>query len=205
MSDDSDAEIEPSAVFKTAVSFAAQTYEIVIARWGDKNTLPCLHTLLVFYRFMLRCSAGRKHLEDSFPWENTALLLNYLLRTSDTQPRLDTEQIPGPEKGEAHPLPEDYAMRGLVYTTDYFPANWFDNTAIDDDEKYFEPASTVGKRGERILWLGHSIALAERRLFWDAHARHFSTKSNDNSGIQHEPAAPPASDSTVATNEIQEP
>lgn len=205
MSEDSDAEIEPSAAFKTAVSFAARTYEIVIARWGDKNTFPCLHTLLVFYRFMLRCSAGRKYLEDSFPWEQTALMLNYLLRTCDFPPRLDTEQIPGPEKGEAHPLPEDYAMRGLIYTEDYFPANWFDNTAIDDDEKYFEPASTVGKRCERILWLGHSIALAQRRLYWDAHARQFSTQSNTNSRLQHEPVAPVASGFPVATNEIENP
>ncbi|EFY90689.1 hypothetical protein MAC_03269 [Metarhizium acridum CQMa 102] len=135
--------------FNTAVGFAARTYEIVIARWGDKNTLPCLHTLLVFYWFMMDFDVGRQYLEDSLPWEQTALLLNYLLRTSEFTPRLDTPEIPWPEGGKAHHLPEDYAMRGLIYTGTYFPKKWIDNTAIDDDEKYFEPASTHGNEEKK--------------------------------------------------------
>ncbi|KAF5132832.1 EST/SMG-like protein 1 [Metarhizium anisopliae] len=165
--------------FKTAVRFTARTYEIVIARWGDKNTFPCLHTLLVFYWFMMDFDVGRQYLEGSLPWEQTALLLNYLLRTSEYTPRLDTPEIPWPEVGKAHPLPEDYAMRGLIYTGTYFPKKWFDNTAIDDEEKYFEPASTVSKRCERILWLGYSMAMRKRRLHWDKNTKQFSAKSNE--------------------------
>ncbi|KAG8412990.1 hypothetical protein J3458_013413 [Metarhizium acridum] len=165
--------------FKTTVGFAARTYEVVIARSGDKNTLPCLHTLLVFYWFMMDFDVGRQYLEDSLPWEQTALLLNYLLRTSEFTPRLDTPEIPWPEDGKAHPLPEDYAMRGLIYTGTYFPKKWFDNTAIDEDEKYFEPASTVSERCERILWLGYSVAMRKRRLHWDENTGQFSTKSNE--------------------------
>ncbi|KID87696.1 hypothetical protein MGU_05345 [Metarhizium guizhouense ARSEF 977] len=192
--------------FKTAVGFAARTYEIVIARWGDKNTLPCLHTLLVFYWFMMDFDVGRQYLEDSLPWEQTALLLNYLLRTSEFTPRLDTPEIPWPEGGKAHPLPEDYAMRGLIYTGTYFPKKWFDNTAIDDDEKYFEPASTVGKRCERILWLGHSIAMKKRQLHWDKHARQFSTKGeNHNDELEDEPVELAASVTDVASTEPANP
>jgi hypothetical protein len=77
-------------------------------------------------------------------------------------------------------LSDNYAMRGLVYIGTYFPKKWFANTAIDDDEKYFESASTVGKRCERILWLGYRIAMGKRKLCWDRHAREFSTKSNAN-------------------------
>ncbi|KID62995.1 hypothetical protein MBR_09918, partial [Metarhizium brunneum ARSEF 3297] len=165
--------------FKTAVGFAASTYEIVIARSGDKNTLPCLHTLLVFYWFMMDFEVGRQYLEGSIPWEQTALLLNYLLRTSEFKPRLHTPEIPWPEGGKAHPLPEDYAMRGLIYTANYFPGKWFKNAAIDDDEKYFEPASTVSKRCERILWLGYSMAMRKRRLHWDQNTKQFSAKSNE--------------------------
>ncbi|KID97277.1 hypothetical protein MAJ_06764, partial [Metarhizium majus ARSEF 297] len=186
--------------FNTAVRFAARTYEIVIARWGDKNTLPCLHSLLVFYWFMMDFDVGRQYLEDSLPWEQTALLLNYLLRTSEFTPRLDTTEIPWPEGGKAHPLPEDYAMRGLIYTGTYFPKKWFDDTAIDDDEKYFEPASTVGKRCERILWLGHSIAMKKRQLHWDKQTRKFSIKGgNHNDELEEEPVklAAPISNSLI--------
>lgn len=177
--DSSKANINPSATFKTAVLFAARTFKIIIARCGDNNTLPCLHILLVFYWFMIDFDAGKQYLVDLLPWEQTALLLNYLLRTSEVAPRLDTDEIPWPEGGIAHPLPEDYAMRGLIYTEDYYPNKWFDNTAIDENERYFEPASTVVKRRERILWLGHSIALKKGNLFWDKNSKEFSAKSTD--------------------------
>ncbi|GAB0134797.1 epichloenin A synthetase [Epichloe bromicola] len=175
MSGSSEATAEPNSTFDTAISFAEQTYKIVIERWGDKNTLPCLHTTLVFYLFMTQRPAAMKHLEDKFPWKLTSVLLNYLLRTCDFALRIDTTDFPGPEKKEPpHPLPEDYAMRGLIYAEDYFPRNWFDNDKIDDDEKYFEPASTKDKRCERILWIGRMIARHGNWLLWDAATRQFT-------------------------------
>ncbi|OWT42552.1 TPR-like protein [Pochonia chlamydosporia 170] len=191
MDDNCEANTKSCANFKTSVEFAARTFKIVIARCGDKNILPCLHTLLVFYWFMMDFDAGQQYLEDSLPWEETAQLLNHLLRTSKVAPRLDTDEIPWPEGGFAHPLPEDYAMRGLIYTKNYYPNKWFDNTEIEDDEKYFEPASTVVNRCERILWLGYSIALKKKgKLVWDEHAKQFSTKSNDIDARQNEPGTP---------------
>ena len=56
------------------------------------------------------------------------------------------------------PLPEDYAMRGLIWAANYFPSDWVSNDEVDDDEKYFELASMVGKRKDRCLWLGSWIA-----------------------------------------------
>ncbi|KJK73581.1 hypothetical protein H634G_11162 [Metarhizium anisopliae BRIP 53293] len=79
-------------------------------------------------------------------------------------------------------------MRGLIYTGTYFPKKWFDNTAIDEDEKYFEPASTVSERCERILWLGYSMAMKKRRLHWDEDARQFFDHKNndDNQSMRDE-------------------
>lgn len=190
---------EPDATFEAAVSFAAKTYEIVIARWGDRNTLPCLHTILVFYLFMTQQPAAMKHLEGRFPWKLLSVLLNYLLRTSETPPRIDTSEFPGPEKKEApHPLPEDYAMRGLMHATDYFPQGWFENENIDDDEKYFEPASTAGKRRERILWIGRRIASHGKWLTWDAETRRFSAAAQYDVEIDDGRVAPLPSDRTAA-------
>lgn len=192
-SGNSDTTAEPNFTFKAAISFAEQTYDIVIKRWGNKNTLPFLHTMLAFYLFMCQRPAAMKYLEDSIPWKLTSMLLNHLLHTCDYPPRIDTTDFPGPEKKEApHPLPEDYAMRGLVYTEGYFPRNWFDNDKIEADEKLFERASTVGKRHERILWIGRMIARHENWLVWESSTRQFTVTPKYNIEIGNVPAAAPA-------------
>ncbi|KAG6040408.1 hypothetical protein E4U41_000652 [Claviceps citrina] len=194
---DGDAENEPptgiESRFDAALSLAEKTYEIVMNRWADRNTLPFLHTTLAFYLFMSRRPAAMQHLQHRFPWKQTSLLLNHVLRTCDSPPRIDTPDhfFPGPEKGEPpHPLPEDYAMRGLVYTAGYFPRGWFEHAHLEADEKYLEPPSTVGKRRERILWIGRAIARSGRWLVWDESGRRFGVTAAYDVEMHH--VAPPA-------------
>ncbi|KAG5921653.1 hypothetical protein E4U42_005777 [Claviceps africana] len=155
-------------IFDTAISFAAAAYKVVLRRQTDENTLACVHTILAFFFFMSKRPAALKLLDDRFPWHFVAVYLNHMLETSEFPPRIDTMAFPGPEKQEApRPLPEDYAMHGLIYTEDYFPANWFDNDKIEEDEKYIERPSTMLYRRERVLWIGRMIARQERWLVWD--------------------------------------
>ncbi|PNY24198.1 SMG-like protein 1, partial [Tolypocladium capitatum] len=170
-----EAEAAAGETFEQALSFAVRTYEIVLRRWGDKNTLSCLHTTMVFLYHMSRYPAAMAHLEKRYPWKLTSMMLNYLLKTSRSKPAMDGDEFPEPERGQPpYPLPEDYAMRGLVYVQDFFPEGWFDNDRIDEDDRYLEPASKAGERQERILWLGRRMASSGRWLRWDDEARRFS-------------------------------
>ncbi|KAH7109352.1 hypothetical protein EDB81DRAFT_736657 [Dactylonectria macrodidyma] len=165
-------ETPPSKSFTQALDFAVKTYDIVVRRWGDTNTLPFIHTILVFILKMTQYSAGISYLEKSFPWKLTMVTLNYHLDSCDFEPRMN--EFPGPEKGERpRPLPEDYAMRGLTYAADYHPKDWFDNGKIDEDEKYFELASMTDQRKERILYLGYQIAAHGKWLTFDADSKKF--------------------------------
>ncbi|KAH6982438.1 hypothetical protein EDB80DRAFT_882761 [Ilyonectria destructans] len=65
-------------------------------------------------------------------------------------------------------------MRGLIYVDDYYPKKWFVNEKIDEDEKYFELASMVNQRKERILYLGYKIAAQGTWLKFDSDSRQFS-------------------------------
>ena len=57
------------------------------------------------------------------------------------------------------PLPDDYALRGFLWSDRYFPEHWFDTEEkIDDDEKYFELPSMMEERRARLVWLGGRIA-----------------------------------------------
>ncbi|KAL6405596.1 Telomerase-binding protein-like protein [Ilyonectria robusta] len=167
-------EVSPSESFKKALEFAVKTYEIVVSRWEDTNTLPFVHTMMVFMHKVAQCPAAVSYLEQVFPWKLTMDMLNYHLTSCDFGPRMDSE-FPGPEKNEApRPLPEDYAMRGLIYVDDYYPKTWFDNEKVDEYEKYFELASMVNQRKERILYLGYKIAAQDKWLKFDPDSRRFS-------------------------------
>ena len=164
----------PGERFKKALSFSMKIYEIVIRRWGDLNVLPYLHTSLVFLAHMAEYPAAMAYLEKEFPWKLTAIMLNLLSQSCGITPRIESSEFPRPHKNELpRPLPEDYAMRGLVYSEDYFPTDWFSDDKIDEDEKYFELASMVDDRRDRILWLGLKIAKSGKWLVWDENERKF--------------------------------
>ncbi|KAJ6436628.1 telomerase-binding protein EST1A [Purpureocillium lavendulum] len=172
-------ESNPDEDFEQALRFAMKTQEIVLRRWGDKNTLSCIHTTLVFMLRMSQLPAAMSHLEDVYPWKLTSFMLNYLLNTMKTDPRIDAEEFPGPEKkGEKPvPLPEDYALRGLLFAEDFFPKGWFQNERLDETDRYLEAASKTLERQERILWIGRRIADSGKWLTWDEDACRFGVTS----------------------------
>lgn len=167
-------EANPDENFKQALSFAVRITETVMRRWGDTNTLPFLHTMLVFINHMTRFPGAISHIEEAFPWKLTALMLNSQLVSSEANYEVHSD-FRLPEKGQLpRPLPEDFAMRGLIYSEDYFPHEWFKNDKIDEDEKYFELGSMVEERKDRILTLGCKIATSGSWLIWNPETRQFS-------------------------------
>ncbi|KAH6879496.1 hypothetical protein B0T10DRAFT_582911, partial [Thelonectria olida] len=132
--------------FDNAWSFALRTYRIVIHRWGHMDTLPFVHTALVFNNLMGHHPDATANLEQQYSWRVTSTMLNYLFESLSCEPRIGGE-FPLLEHEEApRPLPEDYAMRGLVYAKDYFPSRWFTNEKIDEGEKHFELVSMADER-----------------------------------------------------------
>ncbi|KAF4983029.1 hypothetical protein FZEAL_1474 [Fusarium zealandicum] len=77
------------------------------------------------------------------------------------------------EKGPVRLLPEDFAMRGLLYVKDYYPDEWF-NAEMEEDPRYFELSSMIEERRHRIISLGYRIATAGNWLVWDAVSQRFS-------------------------------
>ncbi|KAG0650064.1 esl2 [Hyphodiscus hymeniophilus] len=149
---------ELSLSFKNAQRLTNATLEIVLQRIGDPNVLPFIHVTLVFMYHMSRHAGAMSILRASFPWEPLATMLNTLLVFSETTGPIESDEFPSPEKDDVRPLPEDFALRGLLWAEDYFPAEWFTNEKIDEEEKYHERASMTAQRKERILWLAVRIA-----------------------------------------------
>lgn len=143
--------------FEDAMMLFLETYDIVCHRFGDPNILPFLHTTLVFIFHLTFYPEAIAHLAPKFPWKLTAMMLNTLIDSCKNYDRIEGENIPQPES-LTKPLPEDFAMRGLLWADRVFPSEWFANDKIDDDEKYLEAASMGEERKDRVLWLGCKIS-----------------------------------------------
>ncbi|KAK8036846.1 hypothetical protein PG994_015343 [Apiospora phragmitis] len=113
------------------------------------------------------------------PWKMVSMLLNSLLLSCRDFERIQSSEFPRQVEQLPRPLPEDFALRGLLWTEKYFPSGWFSNDKIDDDEKYFEVASMTDERKERILWLAVRIARQGKGkwLIYDAKFHQFSVPS----------------------------
>lgn len=74
--------------------------------------------------------------------------------STEPLPALPRPKPPRPRSIEERPLPEDWALRGLLYTQHTFPQDWFGaETVMDDGERLMEKAAMKPIRQERILWL----------------------------------------------------
>ncbi|KAG7408569.1 Telomerase-binding protein EST1A [Fusarium oxysporum f. sp. rapae] len=173
-------EATPDETFKLALDFATRTISRVLFRWGDTNTLSFVHSILVFMNNMAKFPGAISRLEDAYPWKLTSMMLNTLLLSCDPGYEIRGD-FRLPEKDQLpQPLPEDFAMRGLVYAEDYYPNGWFSNDKIDEDEKYFELPSVSEERKERILSLGYRIASSGNWLIWNGESRQFDVPERYN-------------------------
>ena len=77
-----------------------------------------------------------------------------------TEPPLEDIPPPPPVRSdEVKPLPDDWFLRGLLWTDNYFPQGWFANMeSFNEDERMMETPSTRLVRKERLLWVACRLA-----------------------------------------------
>ena len=155
MSSSPDSSMEAVAL---ASRIAFSTLGISLRRYEDPNVHPLVHVYLVFLRALATVEQAMSCIEAFVPWEGICEFLNFLSTSRIENPSLRSRDFPEPEEGPGRPLPEDYVLRGQLYSQWYFPEAWFADAMIDDDERSLEVASMAAPRGDRLFWLGHCIA-----------------------------------------------
>jgi len=168
----SDSSSEEATDLAVALKFANRTHDVIFRRSGDPNILSYVHTVLVFIYQSTFSEEAMAYLAPEFPWKPMSLMLNTLFK-DPTYNFIESEDFPHPE-GPPRPLPEDYAMRGLLWAEKYYPSGWFSNDNIEDDEKGLEAAFMGEERKIRVLYLGCRIARENKWLRYDSKTRQFS-------------------------------
>ncbi|KAL1884234.1 hypothetical protein VTK73DRAFT_5370 [Phialemonium thermophilum] len=160
-----------------ALRLANRAHEIIFRRFRDINTLSYVHVILVFLRYIVKHHDAIQYVAAGFPWKLLSLWLNSALLEFNSSLRIEEDVFPKrPDGTPARPLPEDWALRGLLWAETFFPRGWFDENGSEDDERYFEKPSMTEERKERILFLSYRLVVEGSNSFltYDAESRQFS-------------------------------
>lgn len=169
----SDVSESAMAFFIHAQRLSNETLLVVLQRIGDPNILPFLHVSLVFMYHAAHFEGAAALLEEAFPWTPLVKMLNTLLMSYSTYERIESNDFPKPEQDDVRPLPEDFAIRGLLWVEYYYPEHWFNNPKIDDEERYLELRSMTDERKERIMWLAVQLAHRFHSIEYDLSDKKF--------------------------------
>lgn len=162
---------EPPAQMIDALGLANKTHDVILRRFGDPNILAYLHVFLAFFCEITPYPEAIRHVAPEFPWKLLSLMLNTLTLDYQTYHRVESERFPESDR----PLPEDWAMRGLLWAERYLPSTLFTSKGADDSERYFENPSMIEQRKERVLYLGCRIAAHSTEfLLYDSASHRFS-------------------------------
>ena len=164
---------EAGKQLEKALHLANGTHEKVLCRLADPNTLPYVHVVLAFLSHLKSHPSAMDLIDGTFPWKLLGELLNSLLPSYEDYKRIISEEFPCLAKESPRPLPEDFAMRGFLWTETYFPPDWFSHQEFYD-EQYTEVASMTEERKERVLWLGARLASSGMWLVYDETKHQFA-------------------------------
>ena len=156
-----------------ASTLAFGNLSVALRRIGDRNVDPLVHVYFAFLNSIVKIESAFKPLENEVPWSEIASFLNSLAKTDNMSPRVLNKAFPKPDKGFGRPLPEDFNMRGHLWSEDLYPSTWFSDAAIDDEERALELPSMAGPRRERVLWHGHRIAASKKWLLYNESSKTF--------------------------------
>ncbi|KAJ9268376.1 hypothetical protein DTO212C5_5528 [Paecilomyces variotii] len=150
------------------------TLAVILQRLGDKNVLPSVHVSLAFLWCFALNPRAMLHIQQYVPWVRIASFLNTLIRSDIDMERVEHEEFPHPEPGIAAQLPEDFLIRGQMWSQLYHPKGFFSSCTGEDEERSIEFPSIIVPRTHRCLWLGMRIASLECWITYNRETRTFA-------------------------------
>jgi hypothetical protein len=161
----------PFSLYASCLTF--QTLSVLLDQIGNKNIYPTVHISLAFlWCLALNGKSSIEYVEAFVPWRKIATFLNTMIR-DDADIRIFEGPI-FPTVEERKQLPEDFFIRGQLWSKLYFPPHFFEDSLIEDEGRFIELPSLNVSRMYRCLWLGVKLATFKRWMTYDPVSRKFS-------------------------------
>lgn len=124
-----------------------------LRRHRDRNVLPHVYIVLAFYYSLYmfdNVNTNIRTMLRAAPWLELSSFLNALSRPEPINDRVQRaghqRSIFRPEKGLT-PLPEDYLIRGLIWSLSFFNQDWFSGKSMRRvDCQSFQALAICGRR-----------------------------------------------------------
>lgn len=161
----------PLSLYASCLTF--QTLSVLLDQIGNKNVYPTVHISMAFlWCLALNGRSSMEYIEAFVPWRKIAIFLNTMIRDD-----VDIQNFEGPHfptVEERKQLPEDFFIRGQIWSQHYFPPRFFEDSLIEDEGRFIELPSLNVSRMYRCLWLGMKLATFQRWMIYDQVSRKFS-------------------------------
>lgn len=161
----------PLSLYASCLTF--QTLSVLLDQIGNKNVYPTVHISMAFlWCLALNGRSSMEYIEAFVPWRKIAIFLNTMIRDD-----VDIQIFEGPHfptVEERKQLPEDFFIRGQIWSQHYFPPRFFEDSLIEDEGRFIELPSLNVSRMYRCLWLGMKLATFQRWMIYDQVSRKFS-------------------------------
>ncbi|KAE8155446.1 hypothetical protein BDV40DRAFT_311202 [Aspergillus tamarii] len=172
-------------VYGTCLAF--EMFSVLLGHPNNLNLFPALHTSLAFIWCLSYTATGMRYVESVVPWNRIVIFLNTILRPSFLRQQslrrfavsdgLDLNLIEGtdvPFLPQTNWLPEDFLIRGQLWSQAYYPSLFFQNCPSEEDGRNVESEYSSISRIYRCLWLGMRLAKVNRWLRYNTLSRQFS-------------------------------
>ncbi|ODM18146.1 hypothetical protein SI65_06017 [Aspergillus cristatus] len=147
-----------------------KTLSALLDHIGDANVFPAVHAYLAFIWCMARNGTSIRHIELVVPWRKLTVFLNAMIWSNTDFRVMERDEIPVTEDKRC--FPEDFLLRGQVWSQRYFSADYFEGALAEDDG--LRASSMDVARMYRCLWLGVQLAGFNLWIIYDSTSQKFS-------------------------------
>ncbi|KAL4887814.1 hypothetical protein BDV59DRAFT_189850 [Aspergillus ambiguus] len=151
---------------------AFETMSVFLDQTGDQHIYPALNVCLSFLWCLSRTAAGMKYAEAVVPWRKLVSCLNGMFRPEVNMDYV--EQDGYPRGHDCKWAPEDFLIRGQVWSQSCYPPHYFDGGPTDDEGRNIEWPSLWLVRTHKCLWLAVQLAKFNRWITYDSATHEFS-------------------------------
>lgn len=155
----SDPKLDLSPIASQGSALAFHTLSVLLDHLGDPSMYPSVHISLAFIWGLALHPHAMQKVDKFIPWANIARFLNTLI---DSDIPIEDDGFPS-DDGVTRQLPEDFLIRGQLWSQLYFPDEFFDGAPEGID---IEQPFAVISRKQRCLWIGVQIARVCSNFLW---------------------------------------
>lgn len=134
---------------------AFETFSVILDQIANEHVYPAVHVYLAFIWCMI-LNDTMEHVDLVIPWSKIATFLTRMIRSDTDFSVIECDEFPVAENRKN--MPEDFLIRGQVWSQRYFPVDFFKDAMTEDDGRSIEVPSFRASRMYRCLWLGRKLA-----------------------------------------------